>query len=108
MERCFADKDITAVITTRINYSEILNGAAENQKLQARKFLKQFALLEFDNNSALTATKLAFKYRVNARNQRDFLVASVAITYKLPLLTENEKDFNYSEIKLLPYRLADL
>jgi len=40
------------------------------------------------------------KYRVGNQNSKDFLIACIAIANKLPLLTENNKGFNYIELNL--------
>jgi len=97
--------DINELLITRINYLEILSGASENAKILVRKALKEFPLLEFDKKAVDVANTLAMRYRVSKKNSRAFLIASIAIANKLPLLTENVKDFNYTELNLLPYNI---
>jgi predicted nucleic acid-binding protein len=45
------------------------------------------------------------KYRVGKKNSKDFLIAAICIANKTPLLTENDKDFNYEELDLMAYRI---
>lgn len=97
---------ITQLYITRINYLEILAGASENAKNGAKKLLQQFPVIEFTSHAIEVANRLAKKYRIGSKQQRDFLIASIAIANKLPLLTENNRDFAFTEIKLLPYKIA--
>ncbi|MDR0792879.1 MAG: type II toxin-antitoxin system VapC family toxin [Chitinophagaceae bacterium] len=106
MRDVFACYNIHETSITRINYLEILAGSAENAKIEVRKFLHQFPILEFDKKSYDIANRLAFKYRIGNKQKVDFLIASIAIANKLPLLTENDKDFQFKEIKLLPYKIS--
>jgi predicted nucleic acid-binding protein len=95
MMRIIKEQGITKLLITRVSYLEILAGASENAKLSIRKMLHQYPVLEFDKNAAAAGNTLAMKYRVSAKNSKDFLIACIAITNKLPLLTENDKDFTY-------------
>jgi len=97
---------ITELLLTRISYLEILAGASENAKLNTRKILKPYPVLEFDKKAADVGNTLAMKYRVGAKSSKDFLIACIAIANKLPLLTENDKDFGYKQLKVLPYRIS--
>jgi predicted nucleic acid-binding protein len=97
---------ITEMLITRINYLELSAGASENAKLIMRKALRHFSILEFDKIAADTGNTLAMKYRVSSNNSKDFLIACIAIARKMPLLTENNKDFSYSELEVLPYRIG--
>jgi len=108
MKRIIKAEGITELLITRINYLELLAGTSENAKISARKALNRFLILEFDKKSVDTANLLAMKYRVNAKNSKDFLIACIAIAHKIPLLTENNKDFNYAELNVLPYRIGGL
>jgi predicted nucleic acid-binding protein len=99
------EKGITDMFITRINYIELLSGASENAKLYARKCLQPFKILEFDKAAALIASSLSMKYRVSAKHSKDFLIAAICIANNIPLLTENDKDYGYKEMQLLPYRI---
>ena len=105
MTRIIEDNGISKLLITRINYLEVLSGASEISKLKARKALQEFTVLEFDANAAAVGNTLAMKYRVGSKHSKDFLIACIAIANKLPLLTENNKDFNYKQLKVLPYRI---
>jgi len=64
--------------------------------------LSQFELLEFDAKAAKFASKLTMQYRVGSKQHKDFSIASIAVANKIPLLTENTKDFTYKELKVIP------
>lgn len=90
---------------TRIGYTELLAGAKKNRKVDTRKFLSDYPILEFDEKAASISAQLSMMYQVSSKNSKDFLIAATCISHKLPLLTENNKDFNYEELKLLAYRI---
>ncbi len=100
--------DITDLYISRIGYLELLGGASENSKIHVRKVLNTFKLLEFDVKAVKVASTLSMRYRVGSKQSKDFLIASTAIANKLPLLTENTKDFNYKELKVIPYKISDI
>ncbi|HNM34752.1 MAG TPA: type II toxin-antitoxin system VapC family toxin [Chitinophagaceae bacterium] len=107
MEAIFNELRITQILITRINYLELLSGASENEKKRTRKFLQPYPVLEFDAKTTIVANNLAMKYRVSNRQSKDFLIASIAFANKIPLLTENSKDFTaYKGLKLLPYKIS--
>jgi predicted nucleic acid-binding protein len=101
-----AEYKITEPLITRINYLEVLAGASENAKMSMRKSLREFSVVDFDKKAAEIGNTLAMKYRVSAKNSKDFLIACIAIANKLHLVTENDKDFNYKQLKILPYRIS--
>ncbi len=98
---------ITSYFISRISYIEILAGASENTKADTRKFLQQFNIMEFDAGAVKIASMLAMKYRVGKTNSKDFLIAATCIANKLPILTENGKDFGYKELKLINYKISN-
>ena len=106
MRHIIKEYGITELVITRINYLELLAGASENAKINTRKTLQPFAMLEFDKRASEIGNTLAMKYRVGAKNSKDFLIACVAIANKLPLLTENDKHFTYKQLKTLPYKIS--
>jgi len=108
MKRIIKEYGITEPLITRINYLEILAGASENAKIYVRKGLDRFPVLEFDKRAADVGNTLAMKYRVGSKHSKDFLIACIAIAHELPLLTENNKDFPYKQLKVLPYRISVL
>ena len=98
---------ITELYITRFNYLEVLAGASENAKVEVRKVLNTYKIIEFNSIAIQTANTLAFKHRVGSKQKIDFLIAAIAIANKLPLLTENAKDFEtYKGLKLLPYNIS--
>ncbi len=105
MLKIIKDQGVTELWITRISYIELLSGASENAKVNVRKILHAYPILEFDKKACNVANTLAMKYRIGAKNSKDFLIACIAIANKLPLVTENIKDFNYTELNLLPYKI---
>ena len=105
MQMIIKNNNISKGFITRINYIEILAGASENAKLETKKYLQKYSILEFDNKATQIANKLATQVRVSKKNQRDFLIAAIAIANKLSLLTENTKDFIYPNLKVVGYKI---
>ncbi|MBX3165589.1 MAG: type II toxin-antitoxin system VapC family toxin [Bacteroidetes bacterium] len=97
--------NITETYITRINYLELLSGASVKSKIALRKTLHKFNVLEFTEACKTKANTLAMQHTVSKENQKDFLIASIAISNNLPLLTENDKHFQFKGLKLLPYRI---
>lgn len=93
------------IIVSNISYLEILSGASQNVKIATRKFLHPFLIVNFDHSANRVAETLSMRYRVGKTQSKDFMIASVAIANKLPLLTENVVDFKYKELNLIPYRI---
>jgi predicted nucleic acid-binding protein len=90
---------------TRIGYIELLAGAKKSRKVDTRKFLSDYPILEFNEKAASITALLSMKYQVSSKNSKDFLIAATCISHNLSLLTENNKDFNYKELKLQQYRI---
>ncbi len=84
MRRIIDEKGVKQLYITRINYLELLAGTSENGKAVARKFLQPFPVLEFDKKAAAIASGMAMRYRVGAKHSKDFLIASIAISNKIP------------------------
>jgi predicted nucleic acid-binding protein len=77
-----------------------------HSKHSVRKFLQKYPVIEFDAKAAHTANKLAVQYRVGAKQSKDFLIAAIAIANKIPILTENTKDFDYKELGVVGYKIV--
>jgi len=105
MQRIMTDIGIKQMYISSISYLEILSGASENAKIDVKKFLQPLRQYDFDNKALQTAKKLAMRYRVGAKQSKDFLIASIAVANKIPLLTENDKDYLYQELDLITYRI---
>lgn len=97
------ENNATEFFITRVNYLEILSGASENAKIQTKKFLSQFPVLEFTEECKNKANTLAMKHRVEQNNQKDFLIAAIAITNNYTLITNNKKHFNFTGLKTVFY-----
>ena len=107
MDKIINDLNITEYYISRISYLEILAGSTIKNKNATRKYLQPYKILEFSKEAVTIANTLSMKYMVRKNNSKDFIIASIAIANKLPLLTENNKDFTYTGLKILPYRIND-
>lgn len=105
MRAIVRDNGITELYITRINYLELLSGASMHSKTATRKVLQQYPVIEFDAKAAQVANKLAMLYMVGAQQSKDFLIAAIAIANRIPLLTENSKDFGYTELSRVSYKI---
>jgi predicted nucleic acid-binding protein len=106
MKAIIKEAGITSLLITRVSYLELLAGASENAKMSTKKMLQEFLVVEFDKKAAEIGNSLAMKHRVGTKSSKDFLIACIAISNNLPLLTENDKDFPYKKLRLLPYRIS--
>jgi predicted nucleic acid-binding protein len=86
--------------TTRINYTELYYGAYNssrvNQNLEKiEPFLKNFKILEFDENSSHIFAKLKarLKKEGNIIADMDLMIASITIANKQELFTNNVRHF---------------
>jgi predicted nucleic acid-binding protein len=85
---------------TRINYTELYYGAYNssrvNQNLEKiEPFLKNFKILEFDENSSHIFAKLKarLKKEGNIIADMDLMIASITIANKQELFTNNVRHF---------------
>jgi predicted nucleic acid-binding protein len=96
-------KGYTFVISFLV-YAEVMAGSQLTQKVSTRKFLKQFAIKPFDSKAHATATKLLDKYFTGRENKpTDLLIASHAHSQRIPIITNNAKDFIFKDVKVYHY-----
>ena len=94
---------------TIINYTELLYGIYNSNKITQNKekilpFLDNFKILGFDKNSSEIFAKLKSKLKKqgNIIADMDLMIASITITNKATLFTNNLKHFKRIEgLKLL-------
>ncbi len=86
---------------TRINYTELLYGAYNSQRVEKNldkiiPFLKNFQVLEFDESSSLifAQQKAKLKQSGNIIADMDLMIASISISNNQILYTNNTKHFN--------------
>ena len=74
---------------------------------QAEKLLRRFQVIGLDNNISRRADKLVTRYHLGYRLAvADALIAATALEYDLPLLSKNQRDFQFLKevgLNLLPY-----
>jgi predicted nucleic acid-binding protein len=88
------------LFTTRINYTELLYGAYNSQKIEKNlekilPFLEKFQILEFDQKSSQIFAQLKAKLKKsgNIIADMDLMIASIAISNNQILYTNNIKHF---------------
>jgi tRNA(fMet)-specific endonuclease VapC len=85
-------------------YVEIMAGTQINRKAATRKFLKSFSIIPFDKKAQDFAIKFTNKYFTGRENKpMDLLIAAHAKSLNVPIITNNAKDFLFSEIKVYHY-----
>ena len=98
----FLSKD--ELYITIINYTELLYGIYNSNKITQNKekilpFLDKFKILYFDKNSSKVFAKLKAKLKKQGEiiADMDLMIASIAISNKAILYTNNLKHFNRIE-----------
>jgi len=84
---------------TRINYTELLYGAYNSQRVEKNldkiiPFLKNFQVLEFDEPSSLIFAQKKAKLKKNGNLIADMDLMIASISNKQTLYTNNIKHFN--------------
>ncbi|SFV60483.1 VapC toxin protein [hydrothermal vent metagenome] len=89
---------------TRINYTELLYGAYNSQRVEKNlqkivPFLDNFTLLEFDQEASVifAQQKAKLKKSGNIIADMDLMIASIALANHQPLYTNNVKHFERIE-----------
>jgi len=94
---------------TIINYTELLYGIYNSNKISQNRekilpFLDNFKILQFDKNASEIFAKLKAKLNKQGKiiADTDLMIASIAISNKAILYTNNLKHFNrIDELKML-------
>jgi tRNA(fMet)-specific endonuclease VapC len=85
-------------------FAEIMAGSQIRVKADTRKFLQRFTVKEYDTKAHTIAKKLLNKYFTGRENKpMDLLIAAHAKSLNVPIITNNAKDFLFSEIKVHHY-----
>lgn len=92
--------NIDELFTTRINYTELLYGAYNSNKIEENlekfeSFLENFTILEFDKNASeiFAKSKSKLKKDGNIIADMDLMIASICIANNKKLVTNNHKHF---------------
>ena len=90
-------------IITKIELNIGCRNKREAEKL--KEFLQRFYLINIDNNISNQASELIEKYHLShGLLIADAFIAATAISFNLPLLSKNQKDYRFiTELNLLPY-----
>ncbi len=80
---------------TPVTIFEIWNGRFEKETQTIKSLLKNFEIIDFDADSSFIAGDIerALKNKGEELEIRDIFIASVCISNKMPLLTNNKKHF---------------
>lgn len=89
---------------TIFTYTEFLAGAALLNKKDARKFLKDYPVINFDANSASILKTMCMQYLLPSKHLGDFLIAASAMANKAAVITPNYKDFSkFKNLEVIRY-----
>ena len=85
------------VFISVITEMEVLIGAKNKTMLmKLKKALKSYNIINIDEKSSVTASRLINKYRLShGLDIPDSFIAAIALTHNLYLLTNNVKDFKF-------------
>ncbi len=85
-------------------YAEIMAGSQIRVKADTRKFLQRFTVKDFDVKAHTIEKEFLNKYFTGRENKpMDLLIAAHAKSLNVPIITNNAKDFLFSEIKVYHY-----
>lgn len=85
-------------------YAEVMAGSQLRVKADTRKFLRKFPVKEYDTKAHTAAVKFLNKYFTGRKNKpMDLLIAAHAKSLNIPVITNNDKDFIFKEIKVFHY-----
>ncbi len=89
-----------------ITKMELIIGCRNKREVeQLNEFFRRFYLINIDNNISNKASELIAKYYLShGLLMADAFIAATAISFNLPLLSKNQKDYRFiPELNLLPY-----
>ncbi len=85
-------------------YAEFMSGTQLTKKKDSNKFLKLFKVFMFDAKAHQTANLFLQKYFTGRENSpNDLLIAAHAHSLNYPVITNNAKDFIFTEVKSYHY-----
>ncbi len=104
LDKLKAFKHFTFIISFLV-YVEIMAGSQLAQKKDTRKFLREFFIVHnFDDAAHKESTRFLNKYFTGRENRpMDLLIAAHAKSLHIPIITNNAKDFIFSEIEVYHY-----
>ena len=89
-----------------ITQMELMVGCRDKREFQSlEKFLRRFQIVNLDEKASETAVELIQQYRLShGLLIPDALIAATALTFDLPLLSKNQRDYRFiRNLQLLPY-----
>jgi len=87
---------------------ELMVGCENKSEFKSlQKFLSEFEIIQLDSLISQTSVKLFEKYRLSHGVLiPDMLIASTALSLKIPFLSKNRKDFRFIKgLELLKYEI---
>lgn len=91
--------DPTAVVVSAVTIAELWFGAHRYENPERRRavfdaFLEPYEILSFDRGAAEVHGDLRFLLRHAPIGERDLLIASIALTHGMTVVTNNVREFN--------------
>jgi predicted nucleic acid-binding protein len=89
----------TEIAISVITEMELLIGCQNKWELQAtEKFVNRFSVLPFDERISKTTIDLLKEYHLShGLLMADGIIAATTISYQLPLVSKNQKDYRFIE-----------
>ena len=94
------------LVVSTVTVMELTVGCRNKSEFQAlNRFLKQFRVITINEEVSKQALKLIQDYALShGLRIPDALIAATAISYNLPLLSKNQRDYRFiSQLNLLAY-----
>lgn len=86
----------------------IVGSQSREHQQRTEKLLRPFRVVQLDERISLVSSDLVMQFRLSyGLLIPDALIAATAVVYQAPLLTKNQRDFQFiPEVNLLPYPTA--
>ena len=88
-----AGQHICSVIVAELEYGSLRSPNPEHHRARWRRFVTGLIILPFDADAAVTHARLRQTLRQKPIGERDLMIASIAVTHHLGLLTGNLDEF---------------
>lgn len=91
-------RSVGEVATSAVTLAELLYGAEKTSNPDKSRaawvaVLEPYAVLDFDSSSAVEHARIRYLLRQNPIGERDLLIASIAISNDLIVVTNNTQEF---------------
>ncbi len=96
----------SSIAISSVTQMELIIGCGNKNELRdLDKFLKRFQVIKLNDYISDMTVSLLMRYRLShGLLIADALIAATAISFKLPFVSKNQRDYRFiSDLELLPY-----